>query len=257
MKLNQNIVFVGSDSHFTHNLLREIFSSHEEILCPPPLHLIADQALAYSNFVTAESFLKEYLLSDNDRDSLFAQLITMAPQSLLRQRSAKCLMETSPENRNYFSLIGEILPDCRRVFLIRDGRDVVASLISCEQVSWLPQNQDRREKIQALANYWLDCIYQGLSDLSSRGIHDNPVSVVFYEDLFSDSTFLTTIGSLLPMENPCLNPETLPVANTLISNEIIQPGLWRGAFTSDEISLLKISLQEVLESLGYLNRDPF
>ena len=181
----------------------------------------------------------------------------MAPQSLLRQRSAKCLIETSPENRDYFSLLGEILPDCRRVFLIRDGRDVVASLVSSEEVSWLHENQDRREKIQALANYWLDCIYKGLRDLSSRGDHDNPVSIIFYEDLFNDSKYLTTIGSLLPIENSWFNLETLRSPSTLVSNEIIQPGLWRGAFTNDELSLLKISLQEVLGSLGYLHRDPF
>ena len=252
-----NLVFVGGDSYFCSHLLRRIFAGSTQILTPPPLQLISAQARAYSNFQTAESFLREYRLTDRDRDELFAQLILMAPNSLLHQSSARALIESTSENFRFFPMISHLIPAGKLVFLVRDGRDVVASLLSSKRMNWGERQNDRPFQIQSLCNYWLECLHTALQGIGQNSLPASNRSILFYEDFWDETRFLSSVQSLLPPEVEVLEEELNRDFEKIDSSEVFRPGTWRSLLSEEECALVKAEIDEALASLGYLKRCPW
>ena len=154
------------------------------------------------------------------------------------------LAERTPLHALHTGLIGDIYPDGRIVHIIRDGRDVVRSLLAQQ---WGPGN------VAEGAREWrasIETARAGAGD-SARYLE------VRYEDLHADP--LTRISGLyhwlgLPVDDAILE-HTLAEAKV---ERNLDPrgtpagsGKWRGVFTPEDLAAFEEVAGDVLYDLGY------
>jgi hypothetical protein len=254
-----SLVFVGGDSIFCANLLRSYFATQSIVCCPPPLQLISAQAHAYSNFETARAFLREYSLVDEDRDTLFRQLIAMVLQRSQTLAKASYLVEASPQNHLYFPLLARLFPDAGLVFMTRDGRDVVASLLASSEAQVQPGGEDTRgSRILMFCTHWLNCLDSGLRGIQAVAETEKKTLILKYEEFFEKEKAPRLFSSLLFQEFSILD-WVCPIQPDFIDAKepVWVPGSWREFFTREESLILRRELHEPLLALGYLEGDPW
>jgi protein-tyrosine sulfotransferase len=177
-------IFIGGAGRSGTTLLRVMLDSHPRIACGPELKILPRIASWWHECQTKYGgFLHPYQVGKDDVDALFADLIRGI---LDRYRSAQGkprVAEKSPNNVTVFFALHHIFPASPLVHVIRDGRDVSASLLTMD---WktpdgqpLPYTQDP----VAAAQYWLNCIRSGRSFRDSLPASQQTYLEIRYEDL--------------------------------------------------------------------------
>jgi Sulfotransferase family len=154
------------------------------------------------------------------------------------------LSERTPLHALYTGLIRDIYPDGRIVHIIRDGRDVVRSLLAQQ---WGP------ESVAAGAEEWRRAIE---SARAGAGESDRYLEIR-YEDLRADPA--TRISGLYHWLG-------LPVDDAILERALVEagvernldpkgtpsgPGKWRAAFTAEDLAAFEEVAGDLLYSLGY------
>ena len=154
------------------------------------------------------------------------------------------LAERTPLHALHTGLIGDIYPDGRIVHIIRDGRDVVRSLLAQQ---WGPEN------IAEGAREWRASI-----ETARAGAGDSPRYLeVRYEDLHTDPA--TRISGLyhwlgLPVNDAILEhalAEAKVERNLDPKGTPAGSGKWRSVFTPEDLAAFDEVAGDVLYDLGY------
>ncbi len=236
-------IFTGGSTEDCLLPLREICKSLTEINCPPPLNLVTDQLDAFSNFEIAERFLLEYGINKQGYHSIFQQLISKVLMSHSTAESQKTI-ETSFQNYMFYPKLHQLFPEADFIFILRDGRDVLASeLILEKKITGKPILSG---KLRNYAINWINSIGTGLSGIAEIKNAGANTSVIKYEDLLNPSSCKNIISTIASCDS-----------TTDSSLNRIQTNQWRSTFTEEQIEVLKDELHEVLEQLGYLNISPW
>ncbi len=177
-------IFIGGAPRSGTTLLRAMVNASRNIVCGPEMRVIpalchlAEQIEAGQSDVLARGYgLDRRALNDQ-----FARAIDtlLAP---LHERTGARVAEKTPANILHFTRLRQIFPDSPLIGIVRDGRDVVASLLSMD---WTDARTGQPMAItrddEAAAQLWCASI-----DSGQRMQADPNYFELRYEDLVADT----------------------------------------------------------------------
>jgi hypothetical protein len=161
--MNRPPIFVGGAGRSGTTLMRVILDSHPNIACGPELKVIPRVCQLWHDMQTAfMPTLREYSLKRKDLHPIFAHMILALLEKYREQAGKPRIAEKSPNNIFYFEHLHYMFPDSPLIHVIRDGRDVVCSLL---QMDWRNPQTGRRLDYttdpRKAAEYWLRAVRAG------------------------------------------------------------------------------------------------
>lgn len=257
-------IFIGGMPRSGTTLLRMMLDSHPNIACGPELRVLP--ALARLSRETKAFYggvlNDHYGVAPDDLNGAFRDLFTSFLLPYARKRGKARIAEKTPANVLHFGELQELFPDCCCVHVMRDGRDVVASLM---QIDWKDERTGERLDITrdpaAAAASWAAHV--------GRGIEGGPrVFQLRYEDLIAaPARALTTLLAFLgePWHESVLafhdNPTTRAGMNEYSAAQVSRPlyresvGRWRRDLAPDAKDAVKRCAGALLKQLGYARDD--
>lgn len=161
--MNRPPIFVGGAGRSGTTLMRVILDSHPNIACGPELKVIPSVCRLWYELQTAFRMpLREYHLKPKQVNAIFGQMILSLLENYRAQAGKPRIAEKSPNNVFFFEHLHYLFPESPLLHLIRDGRDVVSSLL---RMDWRnPKTGERLEYTQdarKAAEYWANAVRAG------------------------------------------------------------------------------------------------
>jgi len=259
-------IFVGGAGRSGTTLLRVILDSHPRIACGPELKVGPKIAELWYELQTAYSpSLGELGLTAADVNAAFARLVQRLLRPYLQQQAKPRIAEKTPNNVFYLQHLHHLFPDSPLIHVIRDGRDVVASLLTMDWADpatgeRLPYTTDAG----LAARYWADAVTAGR--LTAQHPTAGPCyQEVRYEDLVARPE--ATLRTLFEFVGEPWDPGVLAfhrrrrnLAGESSAGQVTQPlhdraiGRWRRDLGARDLGAVLDVAGELLEEIGYLDR---
>ena len=126
----QRLLFVGGPPRSGTTLVQNVLDSHPKILGTPEfLHLPGILQLRSSLLASVDRGFLEFFCDRPDVDQATYEFIERMLGPVLESSDAAYVSEKTPSNVLVFPNIQDLLPDARFVFVIRDPRAIVASMM--------------------------------------------------------------------------------------------------------------------------------
>ncbi len=167
----ERIIFLGGCPRSGLTLLRVILDAHPEISCGPDSGALS-LAVAARDFASTLGALhsEHFHLPPERVRANFAAAISAILESRRRRDGKARAAEKSPMNVVLFPVFAELFPEAQFIHVVRDGRDVAASLMSRD---WREAQSGRRFDYsadpQAAGRYWSNLVDLGLTAERSIG----------------------------------------------------------------------------------------
>jgi hypothetical protein len=185
-RLGERLILVGGAPRSGTTLVQNLLDSHPQILGGPEfLHLPEIAAVHDAVRRSAEAGWIDAFGDGAFVNARFAELIENLLLPLADQHDCKYLSEKTPQNVLAFESMLEILPEARFIFVLRDPRAVVSSML---QVGRRASAHDRAvgpayRSLGASVRFVRNCIAAGRSAESAA---PQRVLIVEYEKLVAD-----------------------------------------------------------------------
>ncbi|MFC1543385.1 sulfotransferase [Candidatus Neomarinimicrobiota bacterium] len=177
-------IFLGGAGRSGTTLLRVILDSHPNIACGPELKVIPTLANLWHQFHTSFfQTLQSYHLTRGEINQLFTNVMLTLFEKYRRSQGKHRIAEKSPNNVFFFQHLHNLFPDSPLVHVIRDGRDVVCSLLTmdwADAVSGKPFDYTR--DAGKAAEYWSNAVRAGRQMLEEESKRDR-YTEIRYEDI--------------------------------------------------------------------------
>lgn len=156
-------IFIGGAGRSGTTLVRVILDSHPNITCGPEFKVLPSIAqLAYDFQTGMFPTLQEYMLTRAEIRNAFRELIASLLGNYYRQSGKRRLAEKTPHNVLHFQQLHQLFSQSPLVHVIRDGRDVVCSLL---KMNWsnptTGQPLEYTRNIRKATEYWVSVVKQG------------------------------------------------------------------------------------------------
>ncbi len=134
LRLRPGPIFIGGVPRSGTTLLRMIVDSHSALACGPEMRLIPQICEMYraAKMAAIEAAGAAWALEGDQVRKNFAEMISglLEPARLLSGKAR--IAEKTPANSAWFAELRELFPEAPQVHVMRDGRDVVASLLGLD-----------------------------------------------------------------------------------------------------------------------------
>ncbi|GLK53411.1 sulfotransferase family protein [Maricaulis virginensis] len=255
----QRLVFAGGCPRSGLTLLRRLVEPHSRIHCGPDTGLPPAIAMQWQAFASqlGDLHARDFDLQAEDMRRAMAGLLTGLFEVPLAADPRRVLIEKTSLNIAAFEQLGRLLPQAKFIHVVRDGRDVAASLLDRDWRDANGQAYPHVSRPDAALKYWFDLTGIGLrADQALAGrIHR-----VRYEDLVKrPRATLTALTAFLglgyepamlhfagrPVELKGLERDSLPLINSALTQRRIGTGAALDAQVTPEI-------RGRLDALGYV-----
>ncbi len=203
--------------------------------------------------------IEERVMTDCRNTGDFLRIVM---EAIARKQGVQRWTEHSAEHLLYLPLIKKTIPDALIINVIRDGRDVTASIHRIGWISTLPW--DRSRAFLARAIFWQWIVSKGRRDGQALG---GDYLEVHYEDLVQNTrATLARIGKFIEqdldydrIQRVALGTVCDPNSSFLGDGKEIESaaiGRWRRMFTPQQVRDLESSIGDLLVDTGYVLETP-
>ena len=256
-------VFIGGAPRSGTTLLRAIIGACSEIACGPELRVIPALCQLRDNISRASgaSLAAGYGVSAAHLDRQAAAAISSFLGPLRQRTGAARAAEKTPTNALHFPALRRFFPKAYIISIVRDGRDVVSSLM---EMDWRDERTGERLPVttcpRMAANLWAASV---ANDYEMRG--DERFYSLHYERLVRDPA--REIGALFEfLEAPTPNLalfhhqtfDVLEGENEFSAARVAEPidtssiGRWRNDLNYADIANVEAAADPWLERYGYV-----
>ena len=180
-------IFIGGAGRSGTTLLRRMLDAHPNIACGGELKILPRLVSVWLEAeVVHGSLLRSYGLSSPALREIFADTISRLLEAHRLKTGKRRMAEKTPGNVRVFGPLHHLFPNSPLLHVVRDGRDVVCSLLRQE---WLgpdgeraPFTTDPREA----ARYWVESVQAGRAAARASTSVAARYLEVRYEDLVTD-----------------------------------------------------------------------
>lgn len=252
------LVFAGGCPRSGLTLLRRLVEPHSRIHCGPDTGLPPAIAMQWQAFASqlGDLHASDFGLGAEDMRRAMAELLTGLFDTPLAADPRKVLIEKTSLNVAAFEQLGRMLPGAKFIHVVRDGRDVAASLLERDWRDANGQPHPHVSRPDAALKYWGDLTGIGLR--AERALAGR-IHRVRYEDLVKrPKPTLTALTDFLglkyepamlhfagrPVELKGMERDSLP----LINKALTQRRVGAGATLDGQVTP---QLRARLDALGY------
>jgi len=255
--LNSSPIFIGGAGRSGTTLLRVILDSHPNIACGPELKVTPQVAQMWLEFQTVlKAPLREYHLSAEDINRLFGRFLISILENYRKRIGKQRIAEKSPNNVFFFAHLAQMFPESPLIHVVRDGRDVVCSLLTMD---WSDPGTGERVEYtrdsKKAAQYWVNAVRAGREALKSPLVERNYMEL-HYENLVEKPE--PTLKKLFEFIKEPWDPTVLnyhqrkhDLAGESSANQVSQP-LYKSAMHRWVCDLKPVDKQIVKEVAGHL-----
>lgn len=256
-------IFIGGAGRSGTTLLRVILDSHPNVACGPELKVSQVIAKLWYDFQTKyTSIIKEYGITAADTNRLFADLIKGLLEKYRLKEGKERIAEKTPSNINIFPHLHEMFPDSPLIHVIRDGRDVVASLLSMNWQSPDGKPMEYTRNVKKAAKFWVTTVTIGRRFAQSSKSASKVYYEVRYEDIVNDpEKCLKPLFDFIdePWEPIVLEYHKLKrnLAHESSADQVYKQlystsiGRWKNDLSPDQLEDVKHSAGALLDELDY------
>jgi hypothetical protein len=253
--LRDKVIFVVGSRRSGTNWLQRVLDAHPDVVAVPSETFLFAVGLrplrdrfhqgALTSTITGFVHAGREPMLDAMRD-----LCDVVFEGLMRgiDPAATRIVERTPDHVRHLDLVGEIYPDAHVVHIVRDGRDVVRSLLSHD---WAPD--DAREATLE----WRSAI-ESARDNAPRLEHYHEVS---YERMLTNqereiTALFDALGlSTAPADLDPVFAEVGVRYNADPSSPAIEVAKWRTGLAPEILAVVEEVAGDVLDELGYERSD--
>jgi hypothetical protein len=254
-------IFVGGAGRSGTTLLRLMLDSHPRIACGPELKVVppwlGQWRLDRKSF---GPYAAEYLgLAAEVVDDAYRAKVSVLLEEARRRSGKPRVADKTPNLVFHFGPLHRLFPESSLIHLIRDGRDVVASLLG---VDWYEPDGGRlafTRTAEAAAGYWAQAVRAGRKARRHLG---DAVLEVRYEDLVRETEreMRRVLDHLdEPWDAAVLRHFDQPhdLAAEPGAEEAMRPvytssvGRWRRVLSREDLTTVERVAGSLLEELGY------
>ena len=255
-------IFIGGAGRSGTTLLRVILDSHPAIACGPELKVLPELGQLWHTFQSDyRAPLARYGLDSALIDGLFREMILGLLEGHRRGRGKARIAEKSPNNVFVFAHLHQMFPESPLVHVIRDGRDVVASLLRMEWTASDGEPLAYTQDAGQAARYWCNAVNAGRMVRESRSMARRYCEVRYEELVTAPTVALTRLFAQIgePWDPTVLafHKEKRELAGESSAAQVARPlyqssiGRWRQALTPAQCATVKETAGELLIELGY------
>jgi len=259
-------IFVGGAGRSGTTLLRVILDAHPSIACGPelkvtPLVCRMWQDFQYGYFPT----LQHHHLTQDDLAEAFRNLLISLLEKDRLFTGKPRIAEKSPNNIFFFPHLHRLFADSPLVHVIRDGRDVVCSLLTMNwRDSSTGQPIDCTRDARGAATYWVQAVKAGRAAAQQQPSLAQRYFELRYEDLISIPE--TALRSLFAFLGETWEPQVLSyykqrrdLAGESSADQVSRPinsealARWRTDLKEADKDVVKEIAGPLLQELGYVS----
>ncbi|MFW6026939.1 MAG: sulfotransferase family protein [Candidatus Woesearchaeota archaeon] len=117
------------------SLFKSILNAHSHLVAGTEFKLLPNIIKVYKKILNLDKVREGFYLKNNDVNKIFRDFILSFFEKFIEKSNNKRLVEKTPQNIVIIEELAEILPEAKFLHIVRDGRNVVNSLIKRDWVN--------------------------------------------------------------------------------------------------------------------------
>lgn len=250
-------IFVGGAGRSGTKLVRAILNAHPNIEISHELKITPDLAKSWHHAYKYRNHLSKYFdCNEEEIDDAFYNIIASFLRGIREQSSSKRIGEKTPNNALVFPHLNHLFPESPLIHIIRDGRDVVSSLLQQDWNNTSGTPTAISSNPEAAARYWVHIVQAGRQASNQSRVRDRYLELR-YEELTSAPEavmrrIIAHVGE--PWDDGILkfyekDDPIHPSVQRPISDVAV--GKWKTALDAEAKRIVKHIAGDLLIELGY------